>query len=366
MTAGPPRLRMRGRWLEEVPGSRAGLLLAPVSFCTMAAIMLRAALYDRGLLRARRLGIPVVSIGNLTAGGTGKTPACLEVCALLASRGERPVVLSRGYRGRAGRNDEAELMGAVPVVCDPDRARGGARAIAEHGATVAVLDDGFQHRRLARDLDLVLIDATDPFGGGLPLPAGRLREPLRSLQRADLAWLTRCDLVGAPALAALQARVNRWCPSIRATQGPARLVSLDAAAPKPSPAAPPPLVLVSGIGNPRASSCRPSAPAGGCIGVALRWPDHHRYDARDLARIRAEADARGAQVALTAKDWVKLQHLVPTAQRAGWWLIAGAEWLPSESRARLEALLTERLARARTAAPASAAAASRASSAGSV
>jgi tetraacyldisaccharide 4'-kinase len=145
------------------------------------AVRVRNWLYDRGWKRVVRAAVPVVSVGNLTLGGTGKTP-CVEYVARFYRRLDlRVAILSRGYGSRAGRNDEAlvleENLPDVPHLQGPDRAALAAIGVEELESEILVLDDGFQHRRLARDLDLVLIDATEPWGYGYLFPRGLLREP---------------------------------------------------------------------------------------------------------------------------------------------------------------------------------------------
>src|SRR5437870_5928929 len=144
-------------------------------------------MYERGWNERRRAPVPVVSVGNLTVGGTGKTPCVEHVARFYRSRGLRVAVLSRGYGAAAGRNDEAmvleENLPDVPHLQGPDRAALAFTAVEELESEVLVLDDGFQHRRLARDLDLVLVDATDPWGQGYLFPRGLLRESPASLRR---------------------------------------------------------------------------------------------------------------------------------------------------------------------------------------
>src|SRR5215208_3969363 len=192
------------------------LALAPLGIIYGAVARARARLYRSGFLKAERAGVPVVSVGNLTAGGTGKTPLVEWAARALAREGLRACVLTRGY----GRADESRrvvasdgarvlaevaecgdeprllaerLLGAAAVVCDRDRVAAARWARAELGAEVFVLDDGFQHLRLARDLDIVTLDATAPWGGGHMLPRGRLREPVSGLARADCVVITRAE-----------------------------------------------------------------------------------------------------------------------------------------------------------------------------
>jgi hypothetical protein len=176
-----PRALARSRWAAP---------LIPISWLYgLAAERRRARLSARGV----RLPVPVVSVGNITCGGTGKTPAVEMIVRDLLARGRHPAILSRGYRaGADGTNDEGRVLSRalpeIPHLVVPDRA-GGGRAAITAGADVLVLDDGFQHVRLSRDLDLVLIDALDPFGGGRVLPAGLLREPLRAHSRTiAIGW----------------------------------------------------------------------------------------------------------------------------------------------------------------------------------
>lgn len=193
------------------------LALAPFSLVFDALARARTRLYRSGVFRTERAGAPVISVGNLTVGGTGKTPLVEWVARAVWEEGLRPCVLTRGYgreeiqnrvvvsdgaRVREGvrkSGDEAvllaeSLLGVASVVCDRDRV-GAARWAREHlGAQAFVLDDGFQHMRIARDLDIVTLDATAPWGGGHLLPWGRLREPVTALARADCVVITRSDL----------------------------------------------------------------------------------------------------------------------------------------------------------------------------
>src|SRR5262249_14997671 len=173
-------------------------LLRPLGAAYGACAAWRNAAFDRGARAVQRLPVTVVSVGNLTVGGTGKTPAVVWLCALAAARGRRPGVLARGYGRAPGArlNDEGEMLArALPGLLQdqaPARAAAGRRLLAL-GADFVVLDDGFQHRRLHRDVDLVCLDARLPFGNGRCLPAGELRERPDGLRRADAVILTRAD-----------------------------------------------------------------------------------------------------------------------------------------------------------------------------
>lgn len=272
-------------------------------------VALRNTAYDLGWKPILRLPVPVISIGNLAVGGTGKTPMVAWIAAHLSSQGHRPAILMRGYRSDAnGTNDEARLFTA-PVVCNADRVAGGQRAIAD-GATCLLLDDGFQHRRLHRDLDLVLIDATCPWGGGAVLPLGLLREGLGSLARAQAVIVTRSDQVDAAALAAIDRRLSRWnIPIMHARHAPVRLTSLQG-----SDSSPPellrgrPVLLASGIGNPVGFE-RTAAALGWSITGHRRFPDHHPFTQADADALAQAASAANATLVVTDKDAVKLRAL---------------------------------------------------------
>ena len=298
------------RWMEDLPGSPLRWLLAPAWLPYRLAVALRGSAYDQGLKRVARLDVPVISIGNLTAGGTVKTPAALAVVERPRARSRRPAILSRGYRGIDGVNEEARLAGDVPVVCDPDRIAGGKRALAG-GADCLVLDDGFQHRRLHRDLDVVLIDATRPWGrddgaAGAVLPLGYLREGRRALHRAGLLWITRSDLVSTGRLEALRAHLRPFAPVVEERIVDAAITALDGSAPEPAAAwRGRRVVLASGIGNP--AGFEAAARLLGLDPIAShRFPDHHHYTADEGAGLAEEARAADAILLVTGKDAVKL------------------------------------------------------------
>ncbi|MBN2129221.1 MAG: tetraacyldisaccharide 4'-kinase, partial [Sedimentisphaerales bacterium] len=195
-------------WLG-IPGR---ILLTPPSWPYSLVTLFRNWLYAQGWLRVHRVGVPVVCVGNLTTGGTGKTPLVVWLARLMGQKGVRAAILTRGYKANGRKtpydvttntDEPAELAAAcpgVPVIVNPDRVAGAAEAIRSHGAQVLLMDDGFQHRRLGRDLDIVAVDATCPFGYGRLLPAGLLREPLSGLTRAHAVVLTRSDQVSEETL----------------------------------------------------------------------------------------------------------------------------------------------------------------------
>ncbi len=290
-----------------LPGLALSVTLFPAEALFRVGVTLRDHGFRRGWLTSKRASIPVISVGNLVVGGTGKTPVTSWLAQELVARGHRPAVVVRGY-GR----DEIELhrrwFPEVPVI--PSRRRlDGAQAAARDGRTLVLLDDGFQHRRLERDVDIVLLAAEDRLPPRL-LPRGPYREPLSALQRADVIIITRKSASRARA---------REVEDILRTQGAKAPVChlhltasgwswMDGSSCGPPPG---PVLAVSAIGRPetfvallREQGCDPVK--------SLPFPDHHEYDESDVARILEE---RGeAQVVVTEKDAVKLR---PFSQRLG-------------------------------------------------
>ena len=230
-----------GQYLEIISGRRRGGASAGVrvALSTMmpffaGVVYLRNRLYDLSLLSATRLSHPVISVGNLTAGGTGKTPMIRFLAGWLRDEGMGVAVLSRGYKSRDGQpGDEQRMLDSllnndrlarVVIKANPNRVAAAGEAITEHSnLSVFLLDDGFQHRRVSRDLDLVLISAVEPFGYGNMLPRGLLREPLSALGRADLVVITHADRVSASAIKTIEQTVGEYCadiPIIKAAHAP--------------------------------------------------------------------------------------------------------------------------------------------------
>ena len=301
------------------PGPAAArLALAACSLPYAAAVAVRNAAYDHGLLPAFAADVPVISVGNLTLGGTGKTPLVAWVARLLADAGRRPAVVSRGYAAARGeQSDEAAelaiVLPGVHHVADRDRVAA-VRAAAAAGADAVVLDDGFQHRRLRRHADIVAIDATDPFGCGHLFPRGLLREPLRGLTRASAVVLTRASQVDAGTRAGIRATLEDACGGrpIRAwMEAEHRPVALRSAASATQPLdrlRGARVLAIAGIGNPAAF--RRTLISLGCVVADMAvFPDHHPYSEADLGQLAARAAACGAELGVTTlKDLVKIRR----------------------------------------------------------
>ncbi len=296
-----PRLQRGALWTLSVP----------YHWATLA----RNGLYDRGWKASWRAPVPVVSVGNLTLGGTGKTP-CVEHLARWFRRQQcRVAILSRGYGSRRGRNDEALVLERnlpdVPHLQGPDRVALARVAVEQLESEILVLDDGFQHRRLARDLDIVLIDATAPWGHDYLFPRGLLRESLSSLRRAGVIVLTRCDQVTTADRGRIRSRIARLAPEtpvVETTHRPMALVNGDREEQSLDILQQQPVVAFCGIGNPEGFRKT-------LIGLGVRlerfraFPDHHAYTRDDIETLDGWTGQHGPQaVAVTTqKDLVKIR-----------------------------------------------------------
>jgi tetraacyldisaccharide 4'-kinase len=318
--------------------SLSRIALAPFGVAYGAAVRARLALYRHGRLRVERIGAPVLSVGNLTAGGTGKTPLVewlareiakregLRVCILTRGYGRadvrRRVVVSDGTRVLAGAREAGDeplllaerlLAQGVAVVCDANRAAAARFAISELHSEFFILDDGFQHLRVARDLNVVTLDATDPWGGGKLLPAGLLREPVSELSRADCVVITRAEL--AKDLERLRADASRLSGGRPIFDARTRMIGAQLFTPgeggemMPLAQLPRAVAAFCGVGNPRAFFLNLKG-EGFELKHARSFADHRRYTQQDVTEIEAEARSVGAEALLTtAKDAVKLREL---------------------------------------------------------
>ena len=305
---------------------------------------LRALLYHWGWFDQRRLPVYVVSVGNLTLGGTGKTPVVIALVDWLLAQGKRVAILSRGYRrtstaqyllvsdgdrllvGPDEAGDEPFLMAQrcpkAIVAVGADRYELGDWVLARFPVDCLVLDDGFQHRGLYRDVNLLLVDATDVEGLAALVPAGRLREPLRAAARATAIMVTRAD---APA------QVTEVCRKLRAALGsmpdpiqavfrPDGLVSVTTGASQPlSWSKGKTAVLCSGVGN--AGSFRALVERMGMRVLGeVAYVDHHTYASQDVERVRAKAAELQAELIVTTeKDACKLAGLLQSTD--SWWAV---------------------------------------------
>jgi len=296
-------------------------LLWPLSILYAATVRAKAWCHARAILRKRKLPGTVIAVGNLTVGGTGKTPMVLAIAQWLAQEGKHAAILTRGYRGTAEegesgvpQSDEVALLrerlaGKVKLGVGANRYENG-MVLAKHGIDSFVLDDGFQHLKLWRDADVVLVDAMDPFGGGMVLPAGRLREPLAALRRADIVVITRSVEAPLPALETIIRR-HASSPIFYSTtrlESVLRLPRLDVALPEQDWRKAR-FLAFCGIGNPAAFF--DDLRHWGLQAIQERgFADHHVYTEREAAELEKAAANCGADALLcTEKDVWNLRNV---------------------------------------------------------
>jgi tetraacyldisaccharide 4'-kinase len=307
----------------------------PLSWIYSKFTGLRNRLYDRGLLEAVDLRARTISVGNLTTGGTGKTPLVAHIAKILLARGEKVCILTRGYKRDEPRKrilvangehiladanvagDEPfelaqKLEGKAIIIADADRRSAGEWAKRKFGVTAFILEDGFQHRQVRRDVDIVCIDATEPWGGGKTLPLGRLREPKSGLGRADIVVITRSDL--SDQISDLKSEIPDLNPDADVFEARNKIVSVvpangenvgeDALFDRAQPA-----LAFCAIGNP-GSFFEQLKNEGFELAATKAFRDHHRYSQADADALEEQAAAVGAKAFLTtAKDAVKLAEI---------------------------------------------------------
>lgn len=298
---------VRGRAL------RAALSVATPFYAAVNA--LRSLGFATGIKRSHPLGRPTISIGNLTTGGTGKTPMVGYVVRHLVQQGHRPCILLRGYRGGDEAEEHKQLHGgSVHVEPNPDRVAAAQIALKDDASiSCFVLDDGFQHRRAKRDLDLVLIDATNPWGYGSMLPRGLMREPGSALRRADAVIVTRADQVDRAAMKQLDDTIQQITgrpPAAHAEHAWVGLRTGDEQSQPLTTLAGLDVMGVVGIGNPAAFADTLARHAGRVVHCE-QLPDHHRYTRKQLlGLIDLAQTANAGALVTTEKDWVKWSLLL--------------------------------------------------------
>jgi tetraacyldisaccharide 4'-kinase len=319
-------------------GRQRSILIEPLLSCLgclySVVLAIRDWAFRIGFLRMKRLPYRVLSIGNITLGGTGKTPTVINAASLLRSKGARPVILSRGY-GRQNESslqvvsdgmsstlgpdeggDEPAMIAArlptVPIIAGKDRYSGGLLAFERFHPDVAILDDGYQHRRLVRDLNIVLLDGADPFGNRRLFPAGILREPLSALSRADAVVITRADEIDA--LQGLRAEIGRHttAPVLTASYVPGELFDIVSGRTRPAASLRGGRVFAfAGIARPE-SFFSLLRSLGAQVSAFKAYPDHYRYGRSDLAEVfTAAVDSEAVMIITTEKDAVRLSGMAP-------------------------------------------------------
>ena len=323
------------------------LILRVASLPYSLIVRLRNAAFDLGLRKAFHASVPVISIGNITVGGTGKTPIVEMIARWCREKNIRVTILSRGYGASDGPNDEAlvleENLPDVPHLQGPRRVELAKIAVEELESELLLLDDGMQHRQLARDIDIVLIDATDPFGAGWLLPGGLLREPLSSLRRADLFVLTRIDSVSAEEKAAIEARLKRLAPAtplVAVRFAPTALTREGHSAVPIHELSGKRVVSFCGIGNPHSFEKMLDS-LGTHVADRRTFPDHYAYGRNDVVDLAAWIQTIAPDVVITTqKDAVKLR--LSEIGNVPLWALR-IEPIVEQGRDKLEGLLRERL-----------------------
>ncbi len=321
-SASPVGVGVRQRYLALVRGERRGLWpslqragLRLATFPYGAAVRVRNLLFNRGWLHSEKVPVAVVSVGNLTVGGTGKTPCVEYIARFYRQLDLRVAILSRGYGSAAGMNDEAlvleENLPDVPHLQGPRRVQLARTALEELESEVLVLDDGFQHRRLRRDLDLVLIDATAPWGHGYLLPRGLMREPPSSLRRASVIALSRCDQVVPEERQRLKEKIQAIAPGVDVLESrhqPVELVNSERATAGLELLRDTPIAAFCGLGNPEAFR-RTLTDLGANVTAFRAYADHHNYSRADVEELDTWSRGlpRDAVLVTTQKDLVKLR-----------------------------------------------------------
>jgi tetraacyldisaccharide 4'-kinase len=276
-------------------------------------VIVRNWLYDLSIFKKADVGATVISVGNITSGGTGKTPLVVRLCNYFTEKNITTAVLTRGYKIKNSdfADEAAMLVKTCPkakIIVNPDRTAGAKKAIAEHSIKLLIMDDGFQHQKLARDVDIVAIDATEPFGCEKLLPAGFLREPVSSLKRADAVVITHVNQTKPEKIEEIRKRVSNINPDIvfaAAIHKPvcAKLIkdeqmSVDELAGKR-------LYAFCGIGNPDAFFQMLDKLALNIVGTRV-YNDHHRYTESDIAEMCQDGRYKQAELIITTqKDWIK-------------------------------------------------------------
>jgi tetraacyldisaccharide 4'-kinase len=302
----------------------------PASIVYEAIVRLRSFLYRVGVLRSERVGGVVVCVGNITTGGSGKTPAVIHIAGKLRDMGVKTAVISRGYGFRVrgdylvvsgpegarlgpGEGPDEALMTAyrlpgVPVVVSPRRVRAAEAAHELFGAQVIVMDDGYQHRALFRDINVLVMDAADPVGNGFILPAGPLREPPSAVRRADILWL-----VGEGGVPWCIRRYVPGIPVVRASYVPDGLMTKSAGTIPLEKLAGRRVMAFAGIARP-GRFFETVGSVGAVLAGRAAFPDHHRYDAADVRDLNDRAAASGAELFVTTeKDLARIGADAPFA-----------------------------------------------------
>ncbi|MHC4268157.1 MAG: tetraacyldisaccharide 4'-kinase [Planctomycetota bacterium] len=324
-------LMIKEYYLSILSGQKKGLIatlikstLSTLTYPYLAVLKTRNILYENGIIKSTRLPVKIFSIGNITTGGTGKTPLVENMAKTLHQSGKKVAILSRGYGGNnlsqknnGSVNDECltlkENLQDVHILVGKDRVKNGEKAIKDYEVDCIILDDGFQHFKLYRDLDVVVIDSLNPFGGEYLIPRGSLREPLKTLKRADIFIISHCDQSSEDTIKSIYTRLKQLnvdahvCESIHR---PVHIENItDNSILKPEWLNGKRIYGLSAIGNPEsfASTLK------GLDAVLIKhriYCDHHVYTKEEIDGVISEANSLGADaIVVTQKDIVKMRKM---------------------------------------------------------
>ena len=318
-------------YLSILSGQQRGFIAAIVKSTLsaftlpyLAVLSTRNALYRSDIVKSTRLPVKVISVGNITTGGTGKTPLVEFTVKYLGEIGRKVAVLSRGYGGDSPSHEGEEMVNDeclalienlqdVPVLAGRDRVKNGEKAINDFGVDCVVLDDGFQHLRLKRDLDVVVIDALNPFGGENLIPRGSLREPLQNLERADLFIISHCDQGNEQTIRSIYTKldqINHSAPICESIHSPVHfdniangsILDLEWLKEKR-------VYALSAIGNPESFACTLKGLGAELIKHKV-FQDHHVYTKEEIDDVVSDAQTLGADaIVVTQKDIVKIRKM---------------------------------------------------------
>ena len=308
-------------------GVVAALIRSTLSAFTLpylAVLSTRDALYKNGIVTSTRLPVKVISIGNITTGGTGKTPLVEHSVKYLGMIGKKAAILSRGYGGSSPSQDGEEIandeclalrenLQDVPVLAGSNRVRNGEKAISDFGVDCVVLDDGFQHFKLKRDLDIVVIDALNPFGGENLIPRGSLREPLNNLERADLFIISHSNQINEEGLKSIYTRLNRVNSDTPVCESIHTPVHIENIMYDPDLGVEwlkgKRVYAVSAIGSPESFTFTLEGLKADVVKHRI-FQDHHIYTQQEIDDSVSEAQSLGTDaIVVTQKDMVKIRKM---------------------------------------------------------
>ena len=298
--------------------------LSTLTYPYSVVLNTRNIIYKSGVVKSTRLPVKVISIGNITTGGTGKTPLVEFMARYLLEKNKKVAVLSRGYGGKNhlqknndNVNDEClilrENLQNVPVLAGKDRVKNGEIAIRDFDVDCLLLDDGFQHLKLKRDLDIVVIDSLNPFGGENLIPRGSLREPLKNLGRADLFIISHCNQSNEQAIKSIYTKLNHInsdAPVCESIHRPVHLESItDGSIQGPEWLMGKRIYGLSAIGNPESFTYTLKG-LGADLIKHRKFHDHHNYNREEIDDVVSEAKTLGADaIVVTQKDIVKIRKM---------------------------------------------------------